>query len=353
MNERGNTKMKKTLKKIAVVLLVAALTVGFSLTASADETNMQSVAGSFNFTKEYESTDGTTFPSETLQFVVTADDANPDNTMITVGNGNSFAVTAINNQIPVNYPAFSKVGVYRYTIKELEGSSQGVTYDTDTEISVAIMVSYNENHDGFVVTAGVEKADPNAEKVGTIKNVYDFGGKEEDASDSLTVSKTVEGNLGDLEKYFLIHVTLTAEEGKTVASDIAISGGSNTDNPTTIKKGWVGSKTVNILLKNGDTVSFGQIPDGVTYKVEEDSSHIAAGDVQTPEELNSEEGYLATYTNEEGTITKDTKQEASVKNEKKTEINTGISLDSIPYLMMLAVVAFGALVIFRRRRVED
>lgn len=346
--------MKKIMRRIAAVLMTTALMAGLSLTAFAEGASTE--AGSFNFNKVYESTDEETFPSETLEFTVTADSNNPDSTAITVGDDNTFEVTGLTNEIPVNYPSFSKVGVYRYTIKENEGSSQGVTYDTETEINIAILVAYNEDHTGLVVTAGVEKADPDAEKVDTLTNTYDLGGNPpgpggDPADASLSVKKNVEGNLADTDKYFTIHVTLTAE--KTVNSDIAISGGSDSDNPTTIAKGWTGEKVVDIKLKHDETLQFDKIPVGVTFSVEEDDSHIAAGSTPTTEELNGEEGYIATYDGASGAIALGETPVTVVTNTKETTINTGVALDSLPYILILAAVAVGAFVIFRRRRTED
>lgn len=346
--------MKKIIRRITVVLITAALMAGLSLTAFAEGASTE--AGSFTFKKEYESTDGKTFPSETLEFTVTADSANPDDTAITVGDNNTFAVTGLKNEIPVNYPSFTKVGVYRYTIKENEGSSQGVTYGTETEIKVAILVAYNQDHTGLTVEANVEKADPDADKVDTITNKYVLGGNPpgpggDPADASLSVKKTVEGNLADTQKYFTMKVTLTA--AKTVNSDITITGGSDSGNPTTIEKGWTGKKEVEIKLKHDETIQFNKIPVGVTYSVVEDASHIAKDATPTTEELNSENGYLVEYTDDTGTVAEGQTPLAAVKNTKKTTINTGISLDSLPYVMILAAVAVGAIVIFRRRRAED
>lgn len=345
--------MKKIMRRIAAVLITAALMASLSLTAFADGASTK--AGSFPINKVYESTDGETFPSETLEFTVTADSANPDSSAITVGDNNTFAVTGLTNEIPVNYPSFSKVGVYRYTIKEKEGSSQGVTYDTDAEINIAILVAYNDDHTGLTVEAGVEKAAPDADKVDTLTNTYDLGGGPPDSDDpagaSLSVKKTVDGNLADTDKYFTIHVTLSAS--KTVNSDIAISGGSDSGNPTTIEKGWTGDKVVDIKLKHDETLQFDKIPVGVTYSVEEDPSHLAAGTTPTAEELNGEEGYIVSYDGDSGSIAKGEQPVTAVTNTKETTINTGISLDSLPYIMILAAVAVGAFVIFRRRRTED
>lgn len=345
--------MKKIIRRIAAVLMTAALMAGLSLTAfAADAASTE--AGSFDINKKYESTDGKTFPSETLEFEVTADSNNPDSQMITVGTNNKYEVTAIDSKIPVSFPSFTKVGVYRYTIKEKEGSSQGVTYDTDAEIKVAILVAYNEAHTGLEVKAGVEKTAPDADKVDTITNKYELGGNpgpDDPAKASLSVKKTVEGNLADTGKYFTIKVTLTA--AKIVNSDITISGGSDSSNPTTVAKGWTGTKDVTLKLKHDDTIQFDKIPVGVTYSVVEDASHIAKSATPTTEELNGENGYLVEYTDETGTVDKGQTPLAAVKNTKKTTINTGISLDSLPYVMILAAVAVGAIVIFRRRRAED
>ena len=354
--------MKKTMKKLTAVLLAAVLTVGFSLTAFAADSDLTpSTAGTFTFTKEYTSTDNATFPTETLEFTVTADTNNPDGgtALIKVGDDNTFDIAGTKTtDIVVNYPSYSKAGVYRYTIKEKEGSSQGVTYDTTKEIKVAVLVTYNDAHTALVVedgNVGVEKTNPDAVKEDTITNVYEFGGDQDEdpKTKGLTVKKTVTGNLGDQSKLFTIKVTLQTEADKYVNSDIEVSGGSYAGNTQTITKGWTGTKEITIKLKHDETVQFNKIPVGVTYTVEEDPSHIAAGEVQTPEELNGDEGYLVTYDNEEGTIAKDVTQEASVTNDKNTEIHTGISLDSLPYLMMLAAVAIGVFVIFRLRRIEE
>lgn len=355
--------MKNLMKKAILILMVAALTAGLALTAFAEDGESEtagSVEGSFTITKTYKSTDGKTFPKETLTFTVTPDSANPDGAEIKVGSKekNEYEVTAITSQIPVYYPSFSKMGVYKYTITENQGNSQGVTYATN-EIKVAILVDNELN-----VTAGVEKTEPDAAKADSFENTYKLGGEPggpdpdnpdpNGGNDSLSVKKTVTGNLGNKEKLFTIKVTLTAESGKTVNSDITVSGGSDPGNNQTVPAPWTGSKEVTIQLKNDETVKLSKIPDGVSYTVEEDQKHLVEADaVLTPEQLNGDEAYKVTYQNEEGKIAAGTKPEAAVTNDKGTTVNTGISLDSLPYLLILAAVAVGAVVIFRRRRVED
>ena len=347
--------MKKMMKRIAAVLLAAALAAGFSLTAFADDTS------DVHITKSYSTTDGETFPAETLTFTVTADSNNPggaDCPMITVGSNNQFSVTELTDDmttaIPVNLPTYTTAGVYKYTINEIAGSTQGVTYGTN-EITIAVLVGY-EGGTLKVLDCGVEKnADGNKED--TIVNEYKLGGNSDDDDDpgeqSLIVKKIVKGSLGDPTKLFKIKVTLTTESGKKVYSDITVSGGSYAGNVQTIKgDGW-SSKEITIQLHHDETVTFDKIPAGMSYTVVEDVTHIAKGETQTIAELNGDEGYLVSYTGDEGTITEGSNPEADVTNTKDTTVNTGISLDSLPYIMILAAVAVGGFVIFRRRRTED
>lgn len=346
--------MKKMMKRIAAVLLAAALVTGFSLTAFADDTS------DVNITKSYSTSDGETFPAETLTFTVTADSNNPggaDCPMITVGNSdNKYSVTELTDDmtaaIPVNLPTYTTAGVYKYTITEKAGSTQGVTYGTN-EITIAVLVGY-EGGTLKVLDCGVEK-NKAGNKEDAIVNEYKLGGSSDDpGTNSLSVKKVVEGSLGDPDKLFTIKVTLSTESGKNVYSDISVSGGTDSGNTQTITgDGWTGDKEITIKLKHDETVTFDKIPAGMSYTVAEDASHIAAGDTQTIAELNGEEGYLVSYSGEEGTIAEGSEPAAVVTNTKDTTVNTGISLDSLPYLLILAAVAVGAFVIFRRRRTED
>ena len=84
-----------------------------------------------------------------------------------------------------------------------------------------------------------------------------------------------------------------------------------------------------------------------SYTVEEDEQH-------TTGDLNSEEGYTASYENEEGEIAAEDDITCTVTNEKKTEIQTGISLDSLPYILIaVAVVAALVIMVIRKRRYSE
>ena len=162
---------------------------------------------------------------------------------------------------------------------------------------------------------------------------------------SLTVSKTVTGNLASNTKEFDIVVSFAG--GANAGSEITytVAGG----DPQTLAFGEDGTAEVTIKLKHGDSAEFTNIPAGVTYTVVEAEKH-------TTGDLNSEEGYTATYTksDDEGKIADGDKDTVAIQNEKKTEINTGISLDSLPYILIgVAVLAALVVMILRRRRAQE
>lgn len=104
---------------------------------------------------------------------------------------------------------------------------------------------------------------------------------------------------------------------------------------------WVNNTvSVEINLKNEETITFDNIPYGVTYKVEE-NNYTAVADG----------GYdAASYDgNENGTIAS-ASVSTTITNNKSTGVDTGISLDSIPYVLTLAVVCAGAFVFFSKKR---
>ena len=362
--------MKRFLALVLAALLV--LTMGLAAMAEGSATEGQttgtdasnnnldpSEAKTVNLTKVFkvngdEAAEQLPNLHETLAFTSEPSDENPDETNLTI---TPVAITDAGvYPIVVNVPSYSNVGKYIYTIAETEGSSQGVTYD-DTTITFIVQVGYDyENGKLIVVEAAPEQPrDENGELMGEDKkdnqfdNNFDVGGTPDDKYTGLTVEKTVTGNLADKSKYFTMHVTLTAQEGKTVNSFITVTGGSDAGNEQTIEAGWTGTHDViDIKLKDGEKVSFKNIPAGVSYTVVEDEAH-------TQGDVNSEEGYTATYENKEGTVTLKATQEAVVTNEKKTEVLTGVSLSSLPYVLIVALVIAGAVIMMirRRRAAED
>lgn len=242
------------------------------------------------------------------------------------------------------------IGVYTYDVEETAGLTGGVTYDGDT-LKMKVTVAYDDDGAEYYVafvTMSFEDANGDGiseEKTGGFQNVYNVG--------DLEITKTVAGNMGDKTKYFEVAVTLTGETGKTYADSYAVEGGSYASNPKTIAVGT----TATFYLKHGETLTIADLPAGISYEIVETAAntegYITAvtnsdtdGDVET-----TNEGDTTTYTGKAtGSIDAGDDITVAYTNTKGTTVDTGIVLDSMPYILMLAVACMGLVVVFTKKR---
>lgn len=173
----------------------------------------------------------------------------------------------------------------------------------------------------------------------TIKEDTTFYAKYVPASANLTVSKTVTGKLGDTNKAFTFTITKDGKPVNNITEDnIEVSDGAQ----------WLNDGNGKFTLKDGATITFKNLPSG-EYKVVEDNY--------------SGEKYETSYvvgsgTPENGrevsvTIGTDAKQ-IDFTNHRTLEPDLGVLLDTLPYIVILAVVAGGvALLMLRKHRKED
>ena len=324
--------MKKLFAMLmAVVMIFSLATVAFAEEAEAPAAGHGLVSEETTYTaviKAYDVTGGTILPVETLEFVSVADTANPDGgaANLTIA---PLAVTAATMNLDITVPSFSEVGTYHFTITETAGEAQGAVY-SDGEIYVSVLVTFNYEEKKLDTTIGLTTVDDGKED--TITNTYGVG--------SLKVSKVVTGNLGDTTKKFDVTVTFTAEDGKVVSNDITYTGG-------TIEAGWEGSTEVVISLAHGEFVTFENIPEGVTYTVVEAD--------YTQGELNGENAYDApeyAFSDEAKAIAAADADTVEITNNKETDVDTGIVLDSMPYVVILAVACFGMFAMMTKKRYE-
>ena len=297
------------MKKLASIMLALTLVLGMSNVAfAADGTSSE--AKTFTFEKRYETSAGetpATFPTETLKFSVTADEGNPDGTMITIAD---HTVASNPGSVVVTVPTYSKVGKWNYTVSEVAGTTQGVTYAPNS-FGVQVLVAYDEN-DNLVATTAFTTTDGKEGKIDEIVNKYDLG--------NLSVKKNVSGNLASKTQKFDIDVKFTST--KEVKS--AISGAADIAVNEWVKTGdvWTVTKTLSLAHKDA-LVTFNNIPAGVTYEVVEQSKH-AGTDTNGSD---PSKGYTVTYT-----------------------VDTGIGMDNLPYLLLLAAAFVGIVVFFAKRR---
>lgn len=230
----------------------------------------------------------------------------------------------------INWPSF---GVYTYTVKESKGNNAGVGY---SEAEYTMKVTVVTDDEGILSVESVSFTNPSDEKTGIVNNTYSAG--------SLAVKKVVTGNLGDKTKEFEVTVTFTAPTGKTVSAPITYVEDGETK---TIAANWTdGVATAVINLHDQETVTFTNIPYGVTYKVEEDTKYTT----------EAEGGYkTADYDFDDDNKKIDTASDnVTITNEKESTVDTGVVLDTLPYVMILAVAAVcGMALLLKKRHMAD
>lgn len=173
----------------------------------------------------------------------------------------------------------------------------------------------------------------------TISADTTFYAKYVPASANLTVTKTVTGKLGDTNKAFTFTITKDGKPVNNITEDnIEARDGAQ----------WLNDGNGKFTLKDGASIIFKNLPSG-QYKVVEDdyigekyeTSYVVGSG--TPE--NGREVSV--------TIGTDAKQ-IDFTNHRTLEPDLGVLLDTLPYIVILAVVAGGvALLMLRKHRKED
>lgn len=160
---------------------------------------------------------------------------------------------------------------------------------------------------------------------------------------SVKVAKQVTGNFGDKTREFKFEITFTDANGKAlrlVQTDKAPTYSITSD--TT-----VGGEKLTVLMKDKGEITLTNVPIGGTLVVTE----IEASGYQTSYkigETESQEGNVARYIVPEngGTIT--------FINHRNVSPDTGVFVDSLPYILIIACVAgVAALFLIRRRKKRE
>lgn len=175
----------------------------------------------------------------------------------------------------------------------------------------------------------------------TIKEDTTFYAKYVPASANLTVSKTVTGKLGDTNKAFTFTITKDGKPVNNITEDnIEARDGAQ----------WLNDGNGKFTLKDGASIIFKNLPSG-EYKIVEDDyigeKYETSWQIGTDGDVHKK--------NRTATVTIDTtEQTVHFTNHRTLEPDLGVLLDTLPYIVILAVVAGGvALLMLRKHRKED
>ena len=324
--------MKKLLSLALALVMVLTLSVAV---AAEEHTDMETVtiAVTYNATNE-----GTTSPAEVFTFAIanaSVTDAaagvtkenmpTPSVGSVAYDAGDAGNADTMTKNVTITLPEYTSVGVYTYTITPNPGTTAGVTYWAKTIKLVVTVIEQN----GKIRVAAVHTEGEGEAKSDDISYTYSAG--------SLSVTKNVTGNLGDQTKEFNVTVTFTAPEAGVVNSTISyiVDGETKTIAPAA----WEGdTASVRIALHHEETVTFTNIPYHVTYHVEEDSY--------------AAEEYETSYNKQDGTIGA-ASDAVTITNNKGTTVDTGVVLDSLPYILLIAVAVVGVVAFTAKKRTTD
>lgn len=209
--------------------------------------------------------------------------------------------------------------------------------------------------------------------------VVNFYAHYKKATSNVTITKQVTGLLGDTNKEFTFNVSITQKNGADCSAGV---------------KAWKGNTEVSLngfKLKHGETVTLENVPIGATITVTEvtPGEHYNVSATGHSDEQNGRDNVAFTYVAAANTATAGNADEAeadlmllsmdedtavdadgdAVAYDSGIEVDnnqiivtnhcglipdTGVLLDTLPYIVILAVVAGGvALLMLRKRRKED
>ena len=347
------------MKKILAMLLAVMMLLSVASVAMAQgntDTPTYSDHGTVTLTKTYILAGDGVSPEETFKYTiekVSVTDAASTVTMdnmpvptfadgkgeITFNSGEAVATTGTSKNLTINLPTYESVGVYTYTIKETPSKTLGVTYDGNA-YTLVVTVIHGEN--GLIREVALRKTGATTKSdAAAFENTY--------TANKLSVTKNVTGKLGDQSKKFKFVVRFynqnpnNTEMKSTVTATIAGAPDSNFS--------FEFGKDYTFELSHGQTAVFANLPAGINYKVfelDEDNEVIS----DTAKQMNG--NYTVSYDNNKEGLTNGTAKQTTITNKYDGTIDTGVMLDSMPYVLVLAVVGAAVIaLIAKKRRAED
>ena len=347
-------KLKKLFAGVVAVAMMATMAMpSFAAKHTYDETKLEDHS-SITVTKVYTMVGTGSSPKETFTLeqvgdgVVTKGGATTAPALGTI-TGYEFAAGAATasgakGDITINLPEnYTAPGVYEYTLKETVGSNAGVTY-RDSNKTIKLVVTVVSDDAGKLYRyAGIHtETSDSDEKSDEFGNTY--------SANSLTLTKKVQGNGADRNKHFEFVIKLTGENGKTYAEKYDITGNAGFDATKSASSIAVGGEA-HVWLKNDGTATIANLPKDVQWEITEVG---AALDAESSKVMNGEyEVTVPADANGTVSVAENADNDVVFTNKSTVNVDTGVILDNAPYILMLAVVAGGAMTLVIKKRREE
>ena len=345
-----------------------------TLTVTREVENVSNpVTGTFTYSVTADPNNPTGFDSSTLpsnlviQFTNVAPDANQ--------------VATQTGTLDLSALKFTKVGDYKFIIKEVSVTNANNNYPKDTTEYYAYVSVRN-----ILVDATSRELSGNlkATLASQVKE-DDTGAKTDPLFESslettyITLSKTITGDRADDEQYFEFTLSIPGNTGDVYT----ITGNHSTDGTNTVAtSNYTVGTTTKIYLKHGQTVTIGkngnvkQIPVGTAYNITE----VGATDYKTyidgsttdnkvmPQKTTVAEPVQPTYVDPENLTAEEqqaktayetaleafnTQNKTSYVNNWEKDVLTGLFVDYWPFVILIGLGVFGIIVLKRNSEEEE
>lgn len=351
--------MKTRAKRIAAIFMAAVMTAALAVPAFAAGTVEENT---MNFDKVIEAEDDTYQPNQTLTFTIEKQKPTQDETAGTpdpgypvlegVEGGVKSPVTiqtdpnATGNKTYTGTfefvtSKFDAPGIYKYLVTEVEDANNpDMTYAESKYLYVYVK---NSDNGGLEVYAAslTDKTNPKDadKKAAEFKNVYKTNGTTNYSFQDLTITKKVEGALGDKEKVFHINLTINSKNRSFYKVTKIGTDGSETD----LAQYIVADGAKQYELKSGESIKVYSLSSSDKYSISEKEEN--------------EDGYSTTYTDSKGGTGKPSDKNMdeqlpiteTITNTRNEVTPTGIIMNYGPYIAMIVAAAVLAFVFLRRK----
>ena len=258
-------------------------------------------------------------------------------------NANEVTIKENNGRVRESDGAYTNQ--YNNKIYEKEKTIKGVKYVfdgwyTDSSFDPASKVKIPDS------SSGVRSWSVSTEILSQTGNQLNYYGRYVPVSADLTISKTVTGLLGDQHKAFTFQIVDSNGNAVALTESNIEKSVDNLTEEDKAKVGLVNGAEGKFALVSGASITLKNLPSG-EYKVKED----AVTGYETSWKLgdaNAVDGVEASV------AVQGAAQTIAFTNHATLKPDTGVLLDTLPYIVILAVVAGGvALLMLRKRRKED
>lgn len=356
----------KLRKKLGALLLTGVLCMSAAVSAYAEEgrattptigTGTEAAPASAVVTKNLVFAEGMEVPGATFKFTATPQtEGAPAATIADIIYSNTddagtlterkYNVAKTGN---ITFGDFPHAGEYVYTVKETQETAEGFTYDTSEYTMKVIVANKTDGSGVYVQSITAAKNDVKEDQL-LFTNTYRKNA-------NLSITKETKGTHANLDKEFIFKITIY--KAVTESTDVTTYTGKIGETSVTCTVG----QATEFKLKNGETLSFDNLPVGTRYKVEE----VGAPDGYTPSVKLVENGVTTinnktAQTESEGMVAVADGTQNALVGEKDNTVTftntyneiaiTGILVKNMPFIMMIGfgVVALGSLAVLTKRR---